>query len=101
MKTTSSAMLFFHVLPFTDQKTATVSGVPKGPDTPKTVASFLSVNSKSSKKSIIDRVVSPRWAMLFFDVLPFTDRKNDAASLGVFFACFSFMFYRLPTNRTS
>ena len=33
-----------------------------------------------------DRVVSPRWVMLFFEILPFTYKnknKNDAASLGV------------------
>ena len=43
---------------------------------------FLSVNSKTSKKSMADRVVSPRWTMLFFEDLQSTD-KNDAASLGV------------------
>ena len=53
-------------------------------DTPNDAASFLSVNGISSKKSMADRVVSPRWAMLFFEVLPCTDtQKNDASSLGV------------------
>ena len=47
-----------------------------------TLRRFLSVNAKTSKKSMVDRVISPRWAMFFFEVLPFTD-KNDAATLGV------------------
>ena len=38
---------------------------------------FLSViHGKTLKKSMADRVVSPRWAMLFFEDLPFTDRKR-------------------------
>ena len=37
---------------------------------------FFSVNSKSSKESMADRVVSPRWAMLFFEILPITDKKR-------------------------
>ena len=37
---------------------------------------FLSVNSKSSKKSMTDRVVSSRWAMLFFEILPYTYKKR-------------------------
>ena len=49
--------------------------IAKGLDTPKTVVLFLSVNSKSSKESMTDCVVSSRWAMLFFEILPFTDKK--------------------------
>ena len=44
-----------------------------------TVFVFLSVNSKTSKKSMADRVVSPRWVMFLFEVLPITDKKQRGA----------------------
>ena len=48
-------------------------------ETPNDAASFfLSVNSKTLKKSIAHRGETTRSAMVFFEVLPFTD-KNDAA----------------------
>ena len=49
---------------------------------------FLSVNGKTSKKSMAHRGETAQSAMLFFEVLPFTDKKNkqkknDAAALVV------------------
>ena len=57
---------------------ATVSGVSMhiGLDTTNDAASFSSVNDKTSKKSMADRAVSPQWAMLFFEVLTFPDKKT-------------------------
>ena len=53
-----------------------------GLDTPKDAASFLSVNGKTSKKSMAHRGETTQSTMLLFEVLQLTD-KNDAASLGV------------------
>ena len=75
-------MLFFDALPFTDD-----ASVINGKTSKKSMQKrrggfwcvylkpsrpFLSVNSKSSKKSMTDHVVSPRCAMLYFEILPFT-----------------------------
>ena len=45
----------------------------KGLDTPNDAALcfFLSVNVKTSKKSMADRAVSPRWAMIFSETVAF------------------------------
>ena len=58
----------------------------KGLNTPNTAASFLSVNSKSSKKTMADRVVHgamTRSAMLSFKVLHFTNKRKGATVFGV------------------
>ena len=36
---------------------------------------FLSVNNKTSKKSMAHRGETARFVMLFFEVIPFTDKK--------------------------
>ena len=90
--TTRPGMLFFEDLLFTDKNDAAVLGVSRplkawshlsdapndvtALDTPKTVASFLSAIGKADKKGMTYHVVSPRWAMLFVEVLPFIDKKR-------------------------
>ena len=70
----------------------------KGLDTPNYAAlSFLSVNGKTSKKIMTHRGETTRSAMLFFEVLPFTNKKRHDVVL----VCRSLMFYRLPTTRAS
>ena len=37
----------------------------------------------TSKKNMANRAETTRYVMLFFEVLPFTNKKNNAASFGV------------------
>ena len=55
---------------------ATVLGVSIGLDTPNEAALFLSVNGNTSNKSMAHCSETTRSAMLFFEVLPFTDKKQ-------------------------
>ena len=87
-------MLFFDVLPFTTHAVSVSGKTSKknvqkrrgvfGASRPLTMPHpFLSVNRKTSKKSMTRRGEMTQYTMLFFEFLLFTDKKKHAMVLGV------------------